>query len=124
MIDNAVVTLKEAVANQSKEKTKDAAKICYHTIEETPGEEGSFTLKRNLDVVCRSKDIAQQGTITPGSFGALGSFRIWMTNWCQVVWSCKWGANGVMPLRPVVLTTSNIDIPPGKAIVVQSSLSD
>ena len=41
---------------------------------------------------------------------------LWSTHCSRVVFSCKRGANGLMPIRPQVVLTSDVDLGAGKAV--------
>ena len=135
-----LTTIGDEIVKKSKEKSSDAAKVCYHTIEQAPGQEtGTFILKQDVNVVARSKDMTQQGTVTGSNFGCFVPLKTWMppapcpeppaageagggdappSPWFEVVWACKWGPNGIMPVRPLVVVTSQLEIPAKHAVAI------
>ena len=38
---------------------------------------------------------------------------------CELVWCTRWGNTGLSPLRPLILFTSPVSIPPGRYFVVK-----
>ena len=70
MIDNLMSTYGEAVAQYAKAKMSEMSKVCYHTIEREPRNDGVFKLKHDFQVVMRAKDTTEQGTVTGASFAS------------------------------------------------------
>ena len=115
MIDTSLVTLEEVVAKYGKEKTADQAKIMYHKL--VPTIDDAFDLERSFEVIARPKDISQQASCTASSFAAYLSLKVWMkADWYDIFWVCKWAPSGLMPVRPVVVTTKQIEIPAKSAL--------
>ena len=41
---------------------------------------------------------------------------LWASHCSKIVFSCKWAANGLMPIRPQVVLTLDLDLGAGKAV--------
>ena len=126
IIEPNLTTIGDEVTKVSKEKSADMAKVCYHEIVRQPGAE-SFTLKQTVSVVARSKDMSQQGVATGSSFGCYVPLKVWTPSddatpadgqWYKIIWACKWGPNGLMPVRPLIVVTCQLEIPGGHAIAI------
>ena len=116
MIETSLTTFGAVVTSYAEEKTKEAAKIQYHEIVPVPGNDTIFTLKKLVDIACRPKPTGTQGPATPSNFAVFAPLKVWDTAFSKTVWVCKWSANGLMPIRALVIITSPIEIPPNSAI--------
>ena len=121
IIGSSLTTVGAAVNEKSEEKSADDAKVCYHTMNDEPGNTSvAFTLTQDVQVVCRSKPLKDQGTsATAASFGAFVNVDVKKNEPAiQLVWVCKWGASGLLPVRPVVVTTCTVTLPGEKCIAM------
>ena len=100
-------------------KTAEMAQVCYHKIKRNQEDVNAFALGRVSDVACRPNAAqGEQGVATCSSFGAfLPNVRVWNTDWCKSAWVCKWQQHGLMPVRPLVVTTKVVELPPKKALL-------
>ena len=65
------------------------------------------------------KDDESEGVLPPAlqtQVGALVPVQAWATRATAVVWVVKWGATGLVPVRPMVVMTSEAVILPGRAL--------
>ena len=121
MIGSSLTTVGAAVNEKSEEKSANDAKVCYHNMQDEPGNTSvTFTLTQDVQVVCRSKPLKEQGSsATMASFGAFVNVDVKKNEPAiQLVWVCKWGASGLVPVRPVVVTTCTVTLPGKKCIAM------
>ncbi len=115
-MDTTLSTFGCEVTEYANKKTMEEAKVCYHEIVRKPGDDTQFDLTQKFSVVAKVKEVTAQGACTPNSFGAFVPLNIWAPSdsedaWLLVVWVCKWTANGLMPVRPLVILSNEITIP-------------
>ena len=96
----------------------------------TPSDPGCFELKRELDIhfVPTGKGKSEQGEDGEGEEAQkvvvmqtqaaclLAETAAWNEDFTKVIWQVKWTAAGLMPVRPVVLSTLDFEIPKGHAL--------
>ena len=75
----------------------------------------SFTLKTVHCVVAKSKDDSN-AIANQMNGGTKLATLLWNTKYTAVIWVTKWAPQGLMPVRPIVCFTSNVDIPAGHAL--------
>ena len=42
----------------------------------------------------------------------------WDGNYSKLIWTLKWSANGLTPVRPQIVLTKNVTIAPGKSLLL------
>ena len=113
-----------------QQKAKDpGAKLCYHSLVDAPTKDdpGVFEVKlTNLVVFIPGKQeaVVEEGAEGEGAkimtaqtnVAAMNPFNSWETTVSKTVWSVKWGANGLMPIRPQVILTLDVDLASGMAM--------
>jgi hypothetical protein len=124
-LDNQLTTIGKAVQDRVAQKSKEEAKICYHSQEEIAGGDvGEFRLVQTLKVVCRPKAAGEQeveGKVSQQSVGARIPLTVFHSSpLLAIIWACKWHVNGLMPVRAQVCfsTTADVMIPAGKALLL------
>ena len=103
----------------AKNKTRENCRIAYHTIESDVGGPWSFKTTCIQSVVARMNPLEPQ--VNQMCAGPLKLPREWSTDHTSMVWVFKPTVNGFGLVRPVVVFTSEIDIPPNKAFVLGSA---
>ena len=116
--NNTLTTIGVEVNNVANQKTRADAKVCYHDIERTPENDMEFSLINKFNVVARIKPKEEQGTCTSNNFAFFAPLKVWLATggWFKVVWQVKWTTNGLMPVRPVVIVTMQVDVPAKQAV--------
>lgn len=125
--NNEVMAVKMVV--DQRRKTDPLAKISYHTMEESAGEEqelGAFTIHQDHLVIFQpgaqqldandGEHVQDHRKPTQGFAASLIPQQRWSTHATDVIWSVKWAVNGLTPVRPLVLMTVDVTLPPGKAL--------
>ena len=51
--------------------------------------------------------------------GARLDSKLWKCSWTDIVWSVKWGQNGLTPIRPHVLVTHPVTLAIQKAVLLK-----
>lgn len=118
--NNSLVTLLEVM--EERRKTNPACKVAYHTVVEDPAlGPGAFRLELVSKVVAtftagvddgeEKKPVTQHNAAThlPGKFWDDAQH-------VGLVWTVKWAAQGLMPVRPTVVCFSAGELPAGKAL--------
>lgn len=103
------------------------AGVAYHDMAEVPEQgPGAFSLTLKHSVVFR---LPASGEAEGGS-GVLPSLlqthvaarvdaALWNSSFTKTVWSVKWTANGLGPVRPHVVFTAPVTIAVGRAVMIQ-----
>ena len=123
--NNELTTVKDVM--DAKRKTDPLAKVAYHKLVETNGEDhelGAFSLTQEHDVyfhpVGHALDAdgdAQDSRKPNQNFAAcLIPHKLWETYTTAVEWAAKWAVNGLTPMRPVVVMTRDVELAPGRAL--------
>ena len=112
--------MQEKLATQGPESTP----LAYHTIKDapTPDNPNNFTVAvkykqwwkiEQAPVKKETKDVKQihaAGLVEPS---------VWETSFTKIIFQMKWAARGFAPVRPLVVTTAVMTIPPATAIAVR-----
>jgi len=120
MIGTTLRTLKSVV--DEKRKTDANPKVCYHKMEEIPGDElGAFKVVQVTEVLfglLEQQDVPKDGgkDLLINRVGALIPISFWTTHCTDIVWSCKWTPAGLQAVRPVVCLTMGVTLPAGHAL--------
>ena len=109
-----------------KRKEDPNAKVAYHELETDPTglEAGSFKVNLKHRVYFVPLAAAEEGNddgskMSQMSFGCTVPKSVWCESQvAQVIWATKWSLNGLTPVRPLVVSTEDISLAPGKAICV------
>ena len=115
------------VAAQKRALTPLNVSICYYDICEQPKQDDGtfFVLKSKSQVLFRPENAptSEEKKAADGSYvlpltsmaGCLET-NLWETKATKVTWAVKWGARGLVPIRPTITFTQHVVIPPGKAV--------
>ena len=118
-IDTEYTTYGVVQKAQAKEKGSDRAKILYPGLDMVPGSPDEFELTRNLTLAFRPKDTTAQGTVTMSNIAAFLPCNIWANSpLVHIVYTCKWNAAGLMPIRAMVTSKVGFKIPAKKAVAI------
>lgn len=115
------------VVAQKRALTPLNVSICYYDMCEQPKQDDGtfFTLKSKSQVLFRPENAptsedkkAADGSYTLPLTSMAGCLEtnLWETKATKVTWAVKWGARGLVPIRPTITFTQNIVIPAGKAV--------
>ena len=112
---------------QKRALTPLSVNVCYYELIEQPlpGEATFFKLNQKSLVLFRPEtapvpedkkgpDGSCQLPLT--SMAGCLSTSCWQTAWTKVMWSVKWRAKGLQPIRPVISTSQSICVPQSKAV--------
>ena len=121
VLNNTCTTLGDVV--KEKRKNNPSIGVAYHTIEETPGEDFAFTLTAKNHVIFKPDGRVQMENVdnigsakmTQNNVAGLTTADMWTCNGTGVIWSVQWKAIGLMPIRPHVMFTTPVSIPPARA---------
>ena len=102
-----------------RNKSLESCRIAYHTIERDVG--GPWSFKATLFQPVCGRVAALEKEVNQMCAGPLKLPHEWSTDHTSVVWVLKPTVNGFQIVRPVVVFTSEIDIPPNKAFVLGSA---
>lgn len=89
---------------------------------------GAFSVQVVHDVLFKVMDtVPVTGAPNPGGLpsmlqtqvGARIDSTFWKGAWTDIVWSVKWGPNGLTPIRPHVLVTSPLSLLIQKAVLLK-----
>jgi hypothetical protein len=120
MIGTTLRTLKSAVGE--KMKTDANPKVCYHKMEETPGDElGAFKVVQVTEVLfgmLEQQDVPKEGgkDLLINRVGALIPTIFWKSHCLDIIWAMRWVPSGLQPVRPVCCLTQGVVLPPGQAL--------
>ena len=101
--------------------------LCYFDICEQPQQDDGtfFVLKPKSQVLFRPENAptSEEKKGADGSYtlpltsmaGCLET-NLWETKVTKVTWAVKWGARGLVPIRPTITLTQSVVIPAGKAV--------
>ena len=117
VIFNGVVTTIGRVGLE-KHKTSPQAKVVYHELVPNETRAGEFTLKLVHRIAFASKE-AEIDTYTATNIGSTAPFNLWKNNVSEIIWSVRWTAKGLMPVRPLIYTRVGMKIPTDHAVVVE-----
>ena len=97
------------------------AKVCYYDMHDTPeaGRPGGFALVQKSKILYsiqragdgeREPDQTVKGV--QSQMAGIIPVRLWRTKLSDITWIMKWNVNGLCPVRPVVVLTRDVEIPP------------
>ena len=131
ILDGKVQTLAQVIASKRATSPLEI-KVMYHELVEKPKAEDTtfFTLqpKENCKVVFRPESVpmkeenkSEAGHVVLPYTSVAGCIptACWNNLATQIVWSVKWSARGLCPLRPNVCLKGACQIKPGHAICFQ-----
>ena len=129
-VNGKAITLAELFAE--RRKTHPDAAVQYHKLQDkpSPGAPGWFELQTEVSIYFRGEDIPakgeEQGVPKLPMHHLAGAVKAscWNTPVSQVTWAVKWSqtsAKGLTPVRPMVLTTVPLLIPPKSAAELTQS---
>ncbi len=117
-------SMKAIMAEKRKTSPLDT-KVLYHKLVEAPSPEDSsffkFELAHRCVFKCEDVPSAKQeedGKKTVPWTHLAGCFRSdkWTTDLSELVWSVKWTARGLQPVRPLIVLRAAVKIQPGQAL--------
>jgi len=120
-LNQQLTTVGEAI--QQKRASDPTCKIAYHEMAEIEGgSAGDFavTMKNKVYFGPEASDDKSQAGIAAS---------IPVAHWGRaeasiaMVWSAKWGPNGLTPIRPLILFTSSVTIGPGRFFLITQAES-
>lgn len=111
---------------------KVVAELCYQEMvdQPQPGNSTHFIVKPKMLFLFRpenapsSDDKKQEDgsfTLPYSSMAGCLETAYWQTTCTQMLWSVKWSAKGLQPVRPVIATSRVIEISAGKAVELKQS---
>lgn len=113
-----------------REVAPDEAKVCYHNLTDAPRSDspGFFTLEvkhhcmfQVVDItsVKREPEAAAGGpslSVQQGHIASALPWQAWETSWTNVCWITRWSTKGLMPVRPIVVTRHQLQLPGKRAL--------
>ena len=116
-----MVTVKEVVAEQRK--INPEAKLAYHSMFDIAStDQGAFGVKQDHEIFfipafVSNEDGGQSQPITQGTLAGKLPANTFENSHCVVsTWAVRWSAQGLGPIRPVVLFKKSCDLLVGKAL--------
>ena len=103
-----------------KKSLEPDAKLAYHDMQETAGAPGDFkvSVKNTIQFVA-----TEENPKTVQSNAALfATDAVWKQDVCSVIWAVKWCAQGLSPIRPLVVLLQDIYLKPGTALQISPSV--
>lgn len=104
------------------------ANIAYHEVTDEPDQgPGAFKLEVKHGVSFKPADAVAVSGESQGALpsmlqtqvGARVDSKLWKSSWADIVWSVKWGSNGLCPIRPHVLVTHPITLAIQTAVLLK-----
>ena len=86
-------------------------KVMYHNIEPKPGCPWDFDLTQQQMIVARAKEDDESSVSQVNTAGKLDVCMMRELNLVHICWSCKWSANGLMPVRPLLVFKDAMTLP-------------
>lgn len=120
--NNQLVTLLEVV--EERRRSNPNCKVAYHKlVEQHDRGPGAFTLEVTSKVVACYTAVDggdEKKNITQQNAAACLANNFWENvEHVGLVWTVKWAAQGLMPVRPTVVCLSACELPPGKALALR-----
>ena len=116
-----MVTVKEVLAEQRK--INPEAKLAYHSMFDIAStNQGAFGVKQDHEIFfipafVSNEDGGQSQPITQGTLAGKLPANTFENSHCVVsTWAVRWSAQGLGPIRPLVLFKKSCDLPAGKAL--------
>ena len=104
-----------------KRKTQPDCRVAYHDLVPlAEGPAGAFGLKQTVGVVFNPQ--AQTADANPAALqtrlAATVPAQAWKGHYSGLVWSVKWAANGLAPIRPQIVMLHDVMIKPGHSLLL------
>ncbi|CAJ1413832.1 unnamed protein product, partial [Effrenium voratum] len=87
--------------------SRASADICYHTLKPAPSED-----PRHFELDDDSTNLELKGS---SSLAALVPLSTCKFEHCNIIWAVKWATKGLMPIKPQIALTYDLEIPPSTA---------
>jgi len=118
--NNKLVTLASVV--QEKQLTDPTCQIAFHSMtERATGDAGDFDVVKKNTIFFLPESKQEAGFSTAACTIPVS---VWDTaESCQLVWATKWNCNGLNPVRPLILLTKDVVIPPGRTFLIREKTS-
>ena len=121
LFDNKLLSLHKVIAD--RRASNPSWQVCYHTLKDdaTPGAAvGAFTLTKALcvrAVMELPKEDAKDKEVRQENLGATLPLGTWEgLPFADIVFSMRWASQGLMPIRPQVVLTQDVEIPAGHGL--------
>ncbi|CAJ1447674.1 unnamed protein product [Effrenium voratum] len=88
--------------------SRASADICYHTLKPAPSED-----PRHFELDDDSTNLELKGS---SSLAALVPLSTCKFEHCNIIWAVKWATKGLMPIKPQIALTYDLEIPPSTAV--------
>lgn len=95
---------------------KPEAEVCYHKMTVSDDKPKEFTLEQTHKIVFVAAKEDKDPNKLSGIAGKEPTQSYTSAPCLQVLWSVRWTAKGLMPVKPAVYLTGTIVVPPGKAL--------
>ena len=95
-------------------------KIQYHTMTDAVGANpGSFSLVLEHSVYFAPATVTVDSEqLQQGSVAATLPWHVWQNTVTDISWAVKWNAQGLGPVRPLVVFTNEVILPPKHALLI------
>ncbi len=108
-----------------KRKTLPDCRVAYHDIVPLAPNDGlpvgAFKLAPTVEVAFQPQTQPADGS-APGHLqtrvAATCPISAWKGHYSSLMWSVKWGATGLMPVRPQIAFTTDVTISPGRSLIL------
>ena len=113
------------VVNQ-KRTTNPDCRVAYHDMTPIPPSGslplGAFKLDVTKEIAFRPLTDVERPEAAKGHLQTRLASTIpvnaWDGNYSKLIWTLKWSANGLTPVRPQIVLTKNVTIAPGKSLLL------
>ena len=113
------------VVNQ-KRTTNPDCRVAYHDMTPIPPSGslplGAFKLDVTKELAFRPLTDVERPEAAKGHLQTRLASTIpvnaWDGNYSKLIWTLKWSANGLTPVRPQIVLTKNVTIAPGKSLLL------
>jgi hypothetical protein len=119
--NNMVMTVGKVLQDQRKKKPD--CNICYHTITPDDSDPAKFECVQNHRVVFTLKDkdkessgAGDDGELNQSSIASKEATKSWSTSVLITLWSVRWSAKGLMPVKPLVFICAGASLPVGRSL--------
>ena len=113
-----------ADAIKPKRARNPMVKLMYHTMHSiADGPAGSFSVTQDHNVFFAPESAGVNADDSGDeklqqSIGALVPRKAWDSHCLSIIWAVKWTANGLSPVRPVVVLTKDVSLMPARTLLM------
>lgn len=104
---------------EKQTSTPDCRVAYYDLVPKGDGPAGSFTLAPTTEIVVIPLSAKDTTGHLQTRVAAQIPMHIWQAlHYCKIAWAVKWGQNGLAPVRPQIVMTTDLTIKPGHSVLL------